>query len=471
MNPSNRVKVTRCEEAEPGKLIRMARFVLTRSHIAAGAAMVSLLAACANGPQPQTGPVSPPAAPSAPAPETGPILYESSGHVGMDAWRVDFSARALAAGHDREIVKSILTGISPLPLWLGVRTAATGIEDQAEFAKPVWDYLRVPMSEARISTGAAKLAENPALFDQIEAAYGVDRESIVAVWGMETNFGGFTGNDDAPNVLANMAVEGRRKSLGERELLALMKILERGEAERADLGSGWAGAMGHTQFMPSTYLAYAQDFDGDGKKDIWTNEADALASTANYLARSGYSRNQPWGIEVLAPTGFDFGLADGNERRIETWINAGLSPVSGGSFETGGAGYAELWLPAGAEGPKYLLFGNFKAFKKYNNADSYALALGLSGDAFAGKRGPVAAWPKHLTPLTVAEIKQLQAALNARGFDAGGVDGIAGRRTKTALQGFQRSQGLVADGYPTKSVLAQLLSSPGATATGSSATD
>ena len=468
MNSETRVKVTRCEEAESKELYKMARFVLTRSRIAASAALVSLLAACANGPQPQTGPVSPPAAP---APETGPIVYESSGHAGMDAWRVDFSARALAAGHDRESVKSILTGISPLPLWLGVQTAATGVEDQAEFAKPVWDYLRVPMSETRISTGAAKLAENPALFDQLEAAYGVDRESIVAVWGMETNFGGFMGNDDAANVLANMAVEGRRRTLGERELLALMKILARGDAERSDLGSGWAGAMGHTQFMPSTYLTYAQDFDGDGKKDIWNNQADALASTAYYLSNSGYSQNQPWGIEVLVPSGFDYALADGNERRIATWVNAGLSPISGGSFDTGGAGYAELWLPAGAEGPKFLLFPNFKAFKKYNNADSYALALGLSGDAFVGKRGPVAAWPTHLTPLTVAEIKQLQAGLNARGFDAGVVDGIAGRRTKTALQGFQRSRGIVADGYPTKDVLNQLLNAGSPASASSAATE
>lgn len=251
-----------------------------------------------------------------------------------------------------------------------------------------------------------------------------------------------------------MAVEGRRKSLAERELFSLMKILEQGDADRDDLIAGWAGAMGHTQFMPSTFIAYAEDFDGDGKKDIWENEADALASTANYLAHSGYTLNQPWGIEVLARTGFDFGLADGNERRIETWASAGLVPARGGAFETGGANYAELWLPAGAEGPKYLLFNNFKAFKTYNNADSYAFAVGLSGEAMGGQRGPVASWPTHLTPLTVGEIKILQAALNAQGFDAGGVDGIPGRKTKGALQAFQKSRGLVADGYPTKQALA-----------------
>ena len=431
----------------------MAQIALRRSHIIAAAAMTALVASCAHSPG-QAAP--PPIAAPVPAPETGAITYASSGHAGMDIWRVAFSEKALAAGHDREVVKSVLTDISPLELWLGssFQPAKTGIEDQAEFAKPIWDYLRVPMSNSRVSTGASRLAENPALFDSLEAAYGVDREAIVAIWGMETSFGAVKGNFDAPNVLANMAVEGRRKSLAERELLSLIKILEQGDAERDDLIAGWAGAMGHTQFMPSTFIAYAEDFDGDGKKDVWESEADALASTANYLANSGYTLNQPWGIEVLARTGFDFGLADGNERRIETWATEGLVPARGGTFETGGANYAELWLPAGAEGPKYLLFNNFKAFKTYNNADSYAFAVGLSGDAMGGQNGPIASWPTHLTPLTVSEIKILQAALNAQGFDAGGVDGIPGRKTKGALQGFQKSRGLVADGYPTKQALA-----------------
>ncbi|MAN45174.1 MAG: lytic murein transglycosylase [Alphaproteobacteria bacterium] len=433
----------------------MAQFALRRSHIIAAASLTALLASCAHSPQPPA-PSQPPV--TSPAPETGPISYESSGHAGMDAWRKDFSARALAAGHDRAVVKSVLTGISPLELWLGstFQPAQTGIEDQAEFAKPIWDYLRVPMSNSRISTGQARLAENPALFDALEAAYNVDREAIVAIWGMETSFGAIKGNYDGPNVLANMAVEGRRKGLAESELLSLMKILEKGDAQRDDLKAGWAGAMGHTQFMPSTYIAFAQDFDGDGLKDIWNSEADALASAANYLSSSGYALHQPWGIEVLAPTGFDYSLADGNERRMESWMQTGLVPAAGGAFNTNGANYAELWLPAGAEGPKYLLFNNFKVFKTYNNADSYAFAVGLSGDAMGGRMGPVAAWPTHLHPLTVSEIKTLQAALNAKGFDAGVVDGIPGRKTKGALQAFQKSQGLVADGYPTREALAMV---------------
>ena len=434
----------------------MARFAIARSHIVGAAVLAGLLVSCAHAPQVTVTP--PPTSPpvSEPATETGPIVYQSAGNTAMDIWRADFSARAIAAGHPRAVVKAFLENISPLDLYLGsnFQAAATGIGDQAEFAKPIWDYLKVPLGNSRVSNGAAHLSNERDLFAAIEAKYGVDREYVAAIWGMESSFGAVIGNFDGPNTLANMAVEGRRKSFAESELLTLMKIVERGDAHRDELIAGWAGAMGQTQFMPSTYYAYAQDFDGDGEKDIWKNEGDALASAANYLKQSGWSPGQPWGIEVLVPSNFDFSLADGNERRMDTWRGFGVSPIAGGGFQTGGANYAELWLPAGATGPKYLIFNNFKVFKKYNNADSYALAVGLSGDAFTGKKVPVAAWPTDIQSLTVAEIKLLQAGLNARGFDAGVVDGIPGHKTRTALQGFQKSQGLVADGYPTKEMLA-----------------
>ena len=453
MNPVIRVKDARCHARLVSGAIDVARYAIARSHMAGAAVLAGLLVSCAH---------APPAAPSPkpvvtqPEPETGPISYKSSGNKAMDDWRVDFSNRALAAGHDRAVVQSFLENIKPLDLYLGsdFTTAAVGIGDQAEFAKPIWDYLKVPLGNSRVSNGAAHLTNERDLFAAIEAKYGVDAEYVAAIWGMESSFGAVIGNFDGPNTLANMAVEGRRKSFAESELLTLMKIVERGDAHRSDLISGWAGAMGQTQFMPSTYFTYAQDFDGDGEKDIWKNEGDALASAANYLKQSGYSPGQPWGIEVLVPGGFDFSLADGNERRMDTWRTMGISPIAGGEFQTGGADYAELWLPAGATGPKYLIFNNFKVFKKYNNADSYAFAVGMSGDAFTGRKVPVAAWPTDIQPLTVAEIKILQAGLNARGFDAGVVDGIPGRKTRTALQGFQKSQGVVADGYPTKDMLA-----------------
>ncbi len=434
------------------------------TRFAVAALIGALGASCANAPAaPPPGSGATPAPPgetSPRPPETAPQVYRSSGHAGMDAWRTDFTTRLLAAGHDPALVRSLLENISPMPLWLGTEIQTqTAPSEQAEFAKPIWDYLRVPMGQTRINTGRQKMADLAPTLAAIEAAYGVDRQVLVAIWGMETSHGAFIGRDDAANALANMATEGRRQRFAEDELIALLRILESGKARRSDLVSGWAGAMGHTQFMPSTFVAYAVDFDGDGRIDLWRSEADALASAANYLARSGYRMGEPWGIEVLVPPGFDYRLADGSERLLSDWIAAGLAPLAGGSFSPDPASSAELWLPAGAEGPKFLLFKNFNVFKTYNRADSYALAVGLSANAINGVVGPITPWPVHLPPLTVAEIRDLQAGLNARGFDAGAVDGIAGRRTRRALQAFQQSEGLLADGYPTPSVLA-LLQSP-----------
>lgn len=391
------------------------------------------------------------------------IVFIPSGNTDMDAWRSDFARRALDSGRSRSAVAAILNNISPMEIYLGssLKPASTGISDQAEFAKPIWEYLRTAVSADRKQTGRDKIRANRALFDGLEARYGVDASVLAAIWGMETNFGGYIGTDDAANALSNMAVEGRRRSFAEKELTALMKLVEMGAVERSDLVSGWAGAMGQTQFMPTTFLAHAEDFTGDGKIDVWDSPADALASAANYLAVSGYRRGQPWGIEVRTPANFDFSLADGSEQRIETWVNKGLVPADGGGFDTGSATEAELWLPAGASGPKFLLFDNFDVFKTYNRADSYALAVGLLSLGVTGETAPLQAWPTTLEPLSTAEVKELQAALNKMGFDAGPVDGIAGRGTKRALQRFQKNRGFIADGFPTTVMLAYVLDAAG----------
>ncbi|MEM9180556.1 MAG: lytic murein transglycosylase [Pseudomonadota bacterium] len=386
--------------------------------------------------------------------------FEASGNASMDAWRDDFAARALAAGRDPGIVHATLSSISPLDLYLGedASIAKTDIADQAEFAKPIWDYVDSAVTEGRKTRGAQRLADLIATFDRIEAAYGVDREAITAIWAMETNLGSYIGNFDAANTLANMAVEGRRRTLAESELIALMKLQERGDVSRDDLVSGWAGAMGQTQFMPSTFLTYAVDFDGDGKKDLWNSAPDALASAANYLRASGYQQDLPWGTEVLAPGDFDWSLADGEDRRLSTWMSYGVSPMAGGTFAAPDTAYAELWLPTGATGPKYLLFKNFDVFKAYNRSDSYAFSVGLLTDGVTGQNGPIAVWPTELELLTRRDIMVLQDNLNRLGFDAGAVDGIAGRGTKGALRRFQKANAIVpADGYPTTIALDQVL--------------
>lgn len=439
------------------------------------ASLVAILGACAAGPYspPVAGPIGDrggagesgsaggSGTPSSSVDPTAP--YAPSGNSAMDAWRLSFAARASAQGRDPAVIRSMLEGINPLDIYLGNNLQTqSAISEQAEFAKPIWEYLRTAVTATRVDRGRDRYTSLDAAFNQLEGAYGVNREALLAIWGMETNFGSYMGDFDAANTLANMAVEGRRRRFAENELIALMKIVETGAAERDQLVSGWAGAMGHTQFMPSTFLAHATDFTGDGNIDLWESPEDALASAANYLSVSGFEYDQPWGMEVTVPENFDYSLADGQDRRIGSWTAQGIRFVDtarGDGLANGK--FAELWVPAGHRGPKFLLFKNFNVFKTYNRADSYALAVGLLSDEIAGRAPLQAAWPRDLQPLSVAQVKQLQSGLNTLGFDAGPVDGIAGRGTKGALREFQDANGFIADGFPTTEMLAYVRSAAG----------
>lgn len=409
----------------------------------------------------RTSPVPPARATFPPPPRDlqGRLVFVSSGDTRLDAWRDEFAARAVAQGRDPGAVHVLLAGITPHSAFLTpeVSIARSSIGNQAEFAKPIWEYLRTAVSATRVTNGSRRMGELSGFFDEMEARHGVDRAVVTAIWGMETSYGGFIGTDDAGETLASMAVEGRRKAFAEGELTALIRILEDGQASRDELVSGWAGAMGQTQFMPTTYRAHAVDWDGDGRRDVWASKEDALASAANYLKVSGYRMGEPWGLEVAVPDGFDYRLADGTQRTLADWRARGLGPVAGGAFTQDDTVKAELWLPAGARGPKLLLMKNFDVFKTYNRADSYALAVGLLSDAVAGRPGLATPWPTDLQPLSVAEIISLQDGLNALGFDSGTPDGIVGRRTRAALQGFQAAQGLPADGFPTGEMLGLVL--------------
>lgn len=388
--------------------------------------------------------------------------FATSGHPRLDTWRDDFTARAIASGRDPAIIVLLLEGVRPLRAYLPPEGPSENTEsaaaNQAEFAKPIWDYVASAVSSSRRTNGAGHIQRLDRLLDELELNFAVDREAIVAIWAMETNFGGYIGDFDAAETLANMAAEGRRRRLAEGELYALMTIVERGEAARDELISGWAGAMGQTQFMPSVFLTRAVDWDGDGRKDLWNSTADALASAANYLSLAGYSKGDPWGVEIRVPVAFDFSLADGQHRSADAWMEFGLSSLSGGAIDIRPGLNGRLWLPAGAQGPKYLIFSNFDVFLNYNRANAYALSVGLLADAYAGRPGVQTRWPTDLARLNKEEIRQMQAALNERGYSAGPVDGIAGTGTRSALQAFQRDTGLIADGYPTREVLAYVLS-------------
>jgi lytic murein transglycosylase len=425
----------------------------------AGIALGLLAAACATTkiaggtPQPQPPVAAEPAPPPAPAPVT-PGGFASSGNGTFDTWRDDFAAKAAMTGRRAETVRAVLDGLVPVE----ATAQAQSFDNQAEFVKPIWDYAKSAVSPTRITNGQARLAANVDTFNAIEAAYAPPREILAAVWGMESAYGAVIGNEDAPRVLASQAAVGRRKDFNEQELVAIMKLIDDGSATRAQFRkASWAGALGQTQFMPSSIIAYGKDFDGDGHKDLWTNAGDALASAGNYLQAFGWKKGQPWAVEATIPAGFDYSYGDGRKFTVAAWKAIGITPVMPATFTDTDVLNAELFLPAGSYGPAFLLFDNFYVIKKYNNADSYALAIGLLADRLAGRPDLSRPWPTDIQMLTQQQAKDLQTGLNTLGFSAGTVDGIIGRGTRGALQKFQKSKDLIADGFPTVAMLTAVM--------------
>ena len=430
--------------------------------------VATALTACATAELPQrdvpprtgtpVGGGSPSPTPSpAPAPVPEIPAFTPSGNVEFDLWRRDFALRAQAAGRTVDTIHLVLEGLTPMP----EAQALTFNDNQAEFVKPIWDYVNSATSNARIKAGKTQLGETAAVFDLVEAEYGVPREILAAIWGMETAYGQVLGSFDAPRQLATLGYKGRRTKLGEEQLIASMKLIERGIVTRDQLRTAsWAGAVGQTQFMPGTFLAYGQDGDGDGAQDLWNSKHDALASAANYLSRSGWRRGEPWALEVTLPSDVDYMLADGEKRSVAYWKSQGFL-IADGRHAADGLD-AELFLPAGAHGPAFLLFENFFKIRVYNNADSYALSIGLLADRLMNRPDLSKDWPTDIELPTKAQIMDLQAGLNALGFDAGTVDGLAGRRTRSALRGFQASRAIApADGFPTKDMVAMVAAAAG----------
>jgi membrane-bound lytic murein transglycosylase B len=364
---------------------------------------------------------------------------------------VQFAAKADVAGHNDGVIRAVLDGLAPVEETVQVQS----FDNQAEFVKPIWDYATTAVNPTRIANGQSKLSADPAMFANIEADYAVPREILAAIWGMESAYGANVGNDDAPRVIASQAAVGRRKDFNEGELLAIIQLIENGWATRDQFRkASYAGAIGQTQFMPSTVLRYGQDFDRDGKEDLWTNAGDALASAANYLTKMGWKKGEPWAVEVKVPDGFDYSMGDGRKLTVAAWEATGVQPATAAELAGSDALNAELFLPAGSYGPAFLLFDNFAIIKKYNNADSYALAIGLLADRLAGRPDLSKPWPSGMAMLTQQQAKDLQTALNKLGYSAGAVDGIIGRGTRGALQKFQKARGLLADGFPTTDMLA-----------------
>lgn len=369
-------------------------------------------------------------------------------------WLVAFKTEAVTQGIQATTVERAFRGITRNPKIVALDSR------QPEFSRPVWAYLDSAVSKARIATGRALLRRHRALLERIAGAYGVAPRYLVAIWGIETNYGRNMGHFDLFEALATLGYQGRRQAYGRRQLMPALRILARGDLPRGRMIGSWAGALGHTQFVPSTYLRDAVDGDGDGKRDLVDSLADALASTARYLAAAGWRTGQPWGYEVRLPAGFDWAEADLAMRKpVAAWGRLGVRRARGGALPTGDAS-AAIYLPAGHTGPAFLVLDNFRALLRYNNAGSYALAVGRLADRLAGGGGLVARWPRTLAPLSRDDKRVLQNALVARGYDPGPVDGVVGSRTRAALRAWQKAAGLPADGFATLALLARLRRAP-----------
>ena len=351
-------------------------------------------------------------------------------------------------GISPEVISRSLGGLSPDPDILA------GVQQQPEFIKPIWDYLDATVSERRINTGRSKLAEWSQVLDAVEKAYGVDRHIVLAIWGIESSYGAVL--EDSAIVkpvirsLASLACgDPKRAGFWREQLLAALLILDGGEITPDRMTGSWAGAMGHTQFIPTSFEAYAVDFTGDGRRDIWGEDpSDALASTAAYLGRHGWRRGEPWGVQVVVPEG-----VGGGRRSAREWAALGVRTVDGGAPPDYGP--AALTRPDGAAGPAFLTFRNFDVIKRYNNADSYAIAVGHLSDRLRGLPRLQGVFSGE-RPLTLPERVELQERLTALGFDTNGTDGNVGPGTIQAIRAFQGSRGLPQTGFAEPSLLQAL---------------
>jgi lytic murein transglycosylase len=330
------------------------------------------------------------------------------------------------------------------------------MDNQPEFKTPIWDYLGALVDDERVQDGRAAMRQWGQALAAAEARYGVDRHVIAGVWGVESNFGKDIGGRPLVQSLATLSCYGsRRRDYFAGELMATLKIIEKGDIAPASLRGSWAGAFGHTQFMPSTFQRLAVDLDGDGRRDVVDSVPDAVGSTANFLRKAGWQSNLPWGYEVRLPEGFAAGqLGRKNKRPLASWAAMGVTRIDGRPLS--GDYAAGIIAPAGLNGPAFVVTKNFDAVYSYNAAESYGLAIALLGDRLKGQPGIRTAWPTDDPPLTRADRRELQRLLTARGYDVGEPDGRIGSKTREALKDVERRIGLEPRGRPGGKVLEAL---------------
>src|SRR5215207_3035277 len=329
------------------------------------------------------------------------------------------------------------------------------MDNQPEFKTPIWDYLGFLVDEERVEDGRAAMRRHGQALATAEARFGVDRHIIAGVWGVESNFGKDIGGRPLVQSLATLScVPNRRQGYFRGEFFATLQIIQRGDVAANRLNGSWAGAFGHTQFMPSTFLRLAVDLDGDGRRDVVDSVPDALGSTANFLKKAGWNSGLPWGYEVRLPRGYGGPSGRKDKRPVSAWAAAGLTRVDGRALS--GEYAAGLLMPAGANGPAFLVTKNFDALYSYNAAESYGLAIAILSDRLRGGAGIQTPWPTDDPPLSRAERRELQQLLAARGYDVGEPDGRIGQKTRDAIKAIEQQVGMGPTGRPGAKVLAAL---------------
>ncbi|KDB03523.1 murein transglycosylase [Defluviimonas sp. 20V17] len=370
--------------------------------------------------------------------------------AGFQRWIRNFRAVALKRGISARTFQRAFAGVT-LNTYVLERD-----RNQSEFTKTIWQYLDSAASAQRIANGREAMRKYARVLDQIQRRYQVDKSVVVAIWGLESNYGTHRGTVPIIGALATLAYEGRRGRFFETQLIDALRIIQDGDVSPTQMTGSWAGAMGHTQFIPSSYLAYAVDFRGDGKRDIWSNDpTDALASTAAYLHRFGWQEGQPWGIEVRLPAGFDYALSNRRIKKTASqWERLGVRTATGAPLPDHGPG--SVLLPAGAKGAAFMVYHNFGVIERYNSADAYVIAVGYLASRIDGGPPIRHSWPLGDRALTFAERKELQTRLTRAGFDTHGVDGRIGPDTIKAIRAYQRHAGLIPDGYASSRLLQRL---------------
>lgn len=378
------------------------------------------------------------------------LALVSPAQANSDSFVRNLWPEAERAGVSRQAFDAAFASYSPIPQVIELT------RKQPEFTQTVQQYVDKRVTAAQAAKGQAMRGEWSQTLAGAEQRYGVQSEIVLAIWGMETNFGGFMGGNNTIHALATLTESGYRASFFRSELVTALRIVSDGHITPNAMVGSWAGAMGHTQFMPSSFMRYAVDYNGDGRKDVWNSVPDALGSTANYLKSFGWRPGETWGYEVKLPSGFNFAKArDMGKAPLGQWQAMGITRASGRAFPRADD-VGRLYMPAGAAGPAFLLLPNFDVIKRYNNSDSYALAVGHLADRILGSGSFVTPWPAGDYALTKAQRGEVQSLLGRAGFDVGKADGVIGPKTRAGVIAYQQARGLPADGHVSGLLLERL---------------